>query len=282
MKRNRAFTLIELLVVIAIIAILAAILFPVFAQAKEAAKKTSCLSNMKQISLGLLMYSNDADDTIIIADEAGSATGGVAGTQWDADANWQYYVLPYIKNGTGFSVNMWNNQKDVIGGIFNCPTAVNQKQDGHYGLNYLLAPPTSGSEGGWANMNTPVSYTQIATPADSVLLSEKGANGGGDVRSVVGIQFDEQFYQDHVTTDGSVDGSNLLGGTNPNHWGDCDATSDWQWNGHCFYLPRFRHAGQSNFGWADGHAKSLGVGGLKWFKNIYQQGLYEARGYTVH
>jgi len=62
MQRRKAFTLIELLVVIAIIAILAAILFPVFAQAKKAAKKTSCLSNFKQLGLALLMYTNDYDD----------------------------------------------------------------------------------------------------------------------------------------------------------------------------------------------------------------------------
>ena len=63
MNAKKAFTLIELLVVIAIIAILAAILFPVFAQAKEAAKKTACLSNEKQLALGILMYNNDSDDT---------------------------------------------------------------------------------------------------------------------------------------------------------------------------------------------------------------------------
>jgi len=61
--RHKGFTLIELLVVIAIIAILAAILFPVFAQAKLAAKKTQSLSNVKQIDLALLMYTNDSDDT---------------------------------------------------------------------------------------------------------------------------------------------------------------------------------------------------------------------------
>jgi prepilin-type N-terminal cleavage/methylation domain-containing protein len=63
--KKRAFTLIELLVVIAIIAILAAILFPVFAQAKAAAKKTSTLSGLKQIALGLQMYSNDVDDVAV-------------------------------------------------------------------------------------------------------------------------------------------------------------------------------------------------------------------------
>ncbi|MER3558995.1 MAG: hypothetical protein C4336_05760, partial [Armatimonadota bacterium] len=66
MKTQRGFTLIELLVVIAIIAILAAILFPVFAQAREKARQTQCLSNLKQVGTGLLMYANDYDDKVPI------------------------------------------------------------------------------------------------------------------------------------------------------------------------------------------------------------------------
>ena len=61
---KRAFTLIELLVVIAIIAILAAILFPVFAQAREKARQTSCLSNLKQVGVGLMMYTQDYDEVL--------------------------------------------------------------------------------------------------------------------------------------------------------------------------------------------------------------------------
>lgn len=64
MNIRKAFTLIELLVVIAIIAILAAILFPVFSQAKEAGKKASCLSNTRQLSFGVILYSNDTDDAL--------------------------------------------------------------------------------------------------------------------------------------------------------------------------------------------------------------------------
>jgi len=83
---QRAFTLIELLVVIAIIAILAAILFPVFAQARAAARQTSCLSNVKQVALGAMMYSQDYDETYPRMDNNGSCTYGQVPCQppdWD-------------------------------------------------------------------------------------------------------------------------------------------------------------------------------------------------------
>ncbi len=107
MKR-KGFTLIELLVVIAIIAILAAILFPVFAQARSKARQTSCLSNLKQIGTGLMMYSQDYDETLPGNDPSGGYAAGLNlpggwNAPWVAGnaatyRNWARDVQPYLKN----------------------------------------------------------------------------------------------------------------------------------------------------------------------------------------
>ncbi|HLK14379.1 MAG TPA: prepilin-type N-terminal cleavage/methylation domain-containing protein [Fimbriimonadaceae bacterium] len=94
MKRN-AFTLIELLVVIAIIAILAAILFPVFAQAKESAKSSTCLSAMKQNGLAMAMYTNDSDDITILQN---SPVVKDASGNYVSGGYWFRLMQPYIKN----------------------------------------------------------------------------------------------------------------------------------------------------------------------------------------
>ncbi len=88
---RRGFTLIELLVVIAIIAILAAILFPVFARAREKARQASCQSNLKQIGLGLRMYAQDYDERNVPTVSSGNVVGGNG--IW-----WMILIQPYIKN----------------------------------------------------------------------------------------------------------------------------------------------------------------------------------------
>src|SRR5688572_6694098 len=111
-RRRYGFTLIELLVVIAIIAILAAILFPVFAQAREKARQASCTSNVKQLSLGIMMYTQDYDERMPF----GYAYNiPASSTLW----YWQDVVQPYIKNY----------------GVYTCPSASQ-----HTIVDYLRPP----------------------------------------------------------------------------------------------------------------------------------------------
>lgn len=108
MSRRKGFTLIELLVVIAIIAILAAILFPVFAKAREKARQTSCLANVKQLVLGVIMYSGDWDECAPGTTHpwgGGTTSDGYALTNNSA---WQVNIEPYIKART----------------MYKCPSAV--------------------------------------------------------------------------------------------------------------------------------------------------------------
>ncbi len=138
--RSRAFTLIELLVVIAIIAILAAILFPVFAQAKMAAKKASCLSNLKQHALAYIMYANDYDDMgvrqgvdaggwIYWFAGSGKPLGFMDPTEYP---NWGRDTYPYVKNLQMYeSPGAPKDNNPVFGYISNNPKAGN----GSYAAN---------------------------------------------------------------------------------------------------------------------------------------------------
>jgi prepilin-type N-terminal cleavage/methylation domain-containing protein/prepilin-type processing-associated H-X9-DG protein len=147
MSRRNAFTLIELLVVIAIIAILAAILFPVFAQAREKARQASCISNMKQITLGWLMYGQDYDEINPPSWVKSnlSSTGALVDPNYRAvysGINWGAYwpdlVQPYVKNGrAGFGANRSKSTR----GIFVCPT-----------VNNFMGDVSAGGAGGWGSV----------------------------------------------------------------------------------------------------------------------------------
>ncbi|MBU0607764.1 MAG: prepilin-type N-terminal cleavage/methylation domain-containing protein [Armatimonadetes bacterium] len=95
---RRGFTLIELLVVIAIIAILAAILFPVFAKAREKARQSSCLSNVKQIILGVLQYTQDYDEMLPLGTSYWYAPGGGGSAARTDPLGWWDCLAPYVKN----------------------------------------------------------------------------------------------------------------------------------------------------------------------------------------
>ncbi|MBU0611143.1 MAG: DUF1559 domain-containing protein [Armatimonadetes bacterium] len=138
--RRRGFTLIELLVVIAIIAILAAILFPVFAKAREKARQTSCLNNCRQLATAFVMYAQDYDERCMLGGVfiPAIAVPGAGGDAAGANVNWWRYELqPYVKN--------WQ--------IFLCPSApsvgdpsyAGNQLTRHYGFNTSITGVAMGT-----------------------------------------------------------------------------------------------------------------------------------------
>ena len=256
---NRAFTLIELLVVIAIIAILAAILFPVFAQAKEAAKKTQCLSNMKNIGTSLQLYLADYDDTYNQLQYY---------TPTD-QVRWFDMVFPYIKNGDKFQ---HNGRASGSGGIFRCPSFPSN-QEAQYGLHQFVFP-----ESFWpgATTNFPArSATSIDEPASKILIVEKGQNDGNS--SWLQYLADQWAWTGTVgTPPGSIEGPQFDLDLNWPH--DCDfayntsfpSYANW---GQCSMFPRYRHNRTTNVSYGDTHVKSQSRGSIRWFKNIYIEGM---------
>jgi prepilin-type N-terminal cleavage/methylation domain-containing protein/prepilin-type processing-associated H-X9-DG protein len=171
MKR-KAFTLIELLVVIAIIAILAAILFPVFAQAKAAAKKAASISNGKQIALAQLMYSGDYDDTFVVeaAWDPNNAPAFFGGYPFQP---WTWLVLPYQKNGDidhdpqAPPNDPWPSTWGTL-----LPKVLHPQ----YGYNYTYLSPLLGNSpiiNGGGGFFSPLTTTAVEKPAETVMHTAK-------------------------------------------------------------------------------------------------------------
>ncbi len=152
-EARRGFTLIELLVVIAIIALLAAILFPVFARARENARKSSCSNNVKQLGIGFLQYKQDYDE------KWAGGWGGTTGTT--AVSTWTYSLQPYVKS----------NQ------IFKCPSDSFTDVYTSYVVNNigLHNCDTNGTGGG---LNT-VSDADIAKPAELLVIADGRVGAAG-------------------------------------------------------------------------------------------------------
>ncbi|MGC4044807.1 MAG: DUF1559 domain-containing protein [Armatimonas sp.] len=233
--RLAAFTLIELLVVIAIIAILAAILFPVFAQAREKARQTSCLSNQKQLGLALLAYVQDWDETYPVANYPAppSIEAGLTNSRF----HWYNMVEPYVKGGyTRTAASAVGNTAGKKLSIYFCPTydkpvrSFGLNPSWSYVINSNLAPPRAQNPStpdippDWMNQS-PSSLAGVNSPANVVLLAE---GAGGRVYTPGNDTGDYPYYP---------------------AWGVGKDTS------LTYVYARNRHGEGSNHLLADGHAK---------------------------
>lgn len=161
----RAFTLIELLVVIAVIAVLAAILFPVFARARENARRASCLSNVKQLGLGALMYSQDYDEKLP-SSYSGGPDDGVSFT-------WIQQIQPYVR-----SQQLFFCPSDSVHTL-SASTPVSAINTG-YGWNYVFLTLPACSPAGYGCGG--VSLASISNVSQTIMLGDSN-NGSSYVIS---------------------------------------------------------------------------------------------------
>lgn len=179
MKSRRAFTLIELLVVIAIIAILAAILFPVFAQAKVAAKGAASLSNAKQITTGEMIYQTDYDDLPVLNAQNDRDAPLILGGYYYYKP-WGYLMSPYIKNGEIFEDPLTSKERSTVVGLADEIYWMYRTQ---YGYAFTIHSPVN--QVGTVLQAQPTPQTSLAAPADTVMFTSKkergyGSGNGGD------------------------------------------------------------------------------------------------------
>lgn len=270
---RRAFTLIELLVVIAIIAILAAVLFPVFARAKSAAKKTACLSNEKQLGLAAQMYMGDndgalyhhheqwvLDDGTLVNDLPGNVSGCVGGGSGNSQAEkpWAIFFQPYLKSrqmlfcpedGVSHSRHLADDIQDYNGGISEigdeCSVAPGGEQclaeQGNlnlwsYSLNSIFTHKSCryALEGALSGFATESMLAGLADP-NVIMFSERNSAGLTDPNSA--------FY--YVPQD---DYDTWAGEAALVRWGSGDRPNEG------WIVPN-RHLNGSNYVYADTHAR---------------------------
>jgi len=284
---KKGFTLIELLVVIAIIAILAAILFPVFAQAREKARAITCTSNEKQMGLAMLQYVQDNDEYFPFLQ------------YYDASGNqpidWTDAIYPYIKNGVGHVTSSASDTVTThngVGGIWACPSfpVANTNE---YGINWSLCRDGGGT---WGAKNSPgfvlqeINSASVTTPSDTIMIAEHGAAPIASALTTPGTDYNSMYFDPtetfYTTTVlplvNGVPGPNVV----DNHLElaydfDCGATSTntfncAEWAETPGDMPRSRHTNACNCLFVDGHVKAMKKATINWWNNIYIPGVYES------
>jgi len=230
-RKTSGFTLIELLVVIAIIAILAAILFPVFARARENARRSSCQSNLKQIGLGVLQYTQDYDERMppIIVQPP------------NITYSWMQIVQPYIKSTQVFACPSDANPTVISGGFtdtYNGVAPFHTSYIYNVAMTHLIRTPFAFWEG--------ISIAKIQSPASTVSFSDGGVQASDTapfVASPLKVKPAAYLLVDPTTdsTGTQTFGPPAARDTNDTNWG----------------APYARHLETANVAFADGHVKAL-------------------------
>lgn len=224
--KNLGFTLIELLVVIAIIAILAAILFPVFGRARENARRSSCQSNLKQIGLGIIQYVQDYDEKFPPRQWNGSGSGDL-----DKAMSWRRTTFPYIKSSQ----------------IFTCPSnayANNRPADDSYGGNLTALAATGATNPPRFTVSYSINGASNSVSSDELNNRPVAEVYGGNYRPATMAELADSAQTVLVGEYSWVDAAI--------EWGDGNATNV---NGAGLYFNG--HLGNSNFLFADGHVKAM-------------------------
>ncbi len=238
-NRHSAFTLIELLVVIAIIAILAAILFPVFAQAREKARAISCLSNVQQLGTAVLMYTQDYDETTPLA-YYDTYTGG----NWVFNASWWYITYPYNKSSA----------------LVRCPSNPNNNfitssaWDDSLGMKLSYAVNCIDSSSLKGAFSRAVAYGD-PNNADTVTVTLASMNSPAQLAGIVesSLSFAELDPTDTSGTYNQPTTTATYHDTTETYPNGQPATLDYITSGNLFA----GHQGHVNICFMDGHAKSM-------------------------
>ena len=221
---RRGFTLIELLVVIAIIAILAAILFPVFAQAREAARRTACMNNEKQMGTAVMMYTQDFDEVMppwnvtLLPPTSALTTAGY----------WDVLILPYVKSGAPQAAT--GSNPNAFTGVWHCPSNPGNGNIRNYGYSQVLMRE------GWETNSNGTAYrcpqlAAIEAPASTIFVGDGGSAG----------RLAPPWWYQSYTNRGGTSSTPPPAATTANN--------GWEW-------PDL-HSGGANYVFCDGHAKFL-------------------------
>jgi prepilin-type N-terminal cleavage/methylation domain-containing protein/prepilin-type processing-associated H-X9-DG protein len=238
----RGFTLIELLVVIAIIALLAAILFPVFARARENARKSSCSNNLKQLAVGVAQYTQDFDEAF---PWAWNPVNG-------SNVNWWQIVYPYVKNTQVFSCP--SDSSRIAGGNgFSGQPAPNGYVDGRFHISYGVNYPIFANGG--AGTGTAFNLSDMPKPSQTVLMCDTGVTSQPTEPYIINPPVIGSKGSAWLLCDPTCTNSGTFPNPKPCNAGAAanpGASTDSNWS-----AANPRHLDSVNVTFADGHVKSM-------------------------